>query len=443
MKIVIKRTRKINKGRVIGRGSLGVTLIPGLLICLVLVITASNPVFAKTFNVDTKDDLVDANPGDGTCATSGSECSLRAAIQEANALAGPDEIFLQARVYFLTISGTEEDSAAEGDLDIIGDLTITGKGANKTFINGSKLDRVFHVNGVFIFDINGITVQNGFVDNSGGGILNDGGAVTIKDSNLSSNIAQGTFAIGGGIYNNGGSANIINSVVSSNTAFGTSNNSAGGGVYNWSGTLTIRNSIVLNNIATGMAGRGGGIFNGGTGTDPVIKIIRSTVSNNAALGSNGFSQGGGIYSQGIITFSNPKVVIKKTTISNNIASGFNVSAAGGGIWHDGGNLKVVGSILSKNNVLGNTGIGGGIFKGAGLMTVSRTRILDNKVSGTTGNGRGGGIFYSSADPSIIKNRSKIIRNFASTSGGGIRLTQDTLTISSDSVVSGNIPSDIE
>ncbi|MBI5933202.1 MAG: hypothetical protein HY867_05805 [Chloroflexi bacterium] len=34
----------------------------------------------------------DANPGDGVCATSGGSCTLRAAIQEANALAGDDTI---------------------------------------------------------------------------------------------------------------------------------------------------------------------------------------------------------------------------------------------------------------------------------------------------------------------------------------------------------------
>ena len=46
--------------------------------------------------VDATGDASDANAGDGTCATSGGDCTLRAAIEETNALsnntAGPDEI---------------------------------------------------------------------------------------------------------------------------------------------------------------------------------------------------------------------------------------------------------------------------------------------------------------------------------------------------------------
>src|SRR3954468_2326894 len=70
------------------------------------------PVQAKTFQVTTTEDLVDKAPGDGTCAaTTGVEdrCSLRAAIQEANALTGADEIQLPFGRYTLVITGTDED----------------------------------------------------------------------------------------------------------------------------------------------------------------------------------------------------------------------------------------------------------------------------------------------------------------------------------------------
>ena len=50
----------------------------------------------NVFTVDATGDGSDANPGDGTCATSGGDCTLRAALEETNALAnlsaGPDEI---------------------------------------------------------------------------------------------------------------------------------------------------------------------------------------------------------------------------------------------------------------------------------------------------------------------------------------------------------------
>jgi CSLREA domain-containing protein len=47
---------------------------------------------AAGFSVDSTIDAVDAVPGDGICASEAGKCTLRAAIQEANALVGPDTI---------------------------------------------------------------------------------------------------------------------------------------------------------------------------------------------------------------------------------------------------------------------------------------------------------------------------------------------------------------
>ena len=63
------------------------------------------------------------------CATAGGDCTLRAALQEANALAGDDIIVLPAGAYILTIVGAGENNVATGDLDIRENLTITGAGA--------------------------------------------------------------------------------------------------------------------------------------------------------------------------------------------------------------------------------------------------------------------------------------------------------------------------
>jgi len=63
------------------------------------------PSHATTFIVNTTADTADAVPGDGICADSGGACSLRAAVQEANALAGPDTIQLRAAIYVLKRRG--------------------------------------------------------------------------------------------------------------------------------------------------------------------------------------------------------------------------------------------------------------------------------------------------------------------------------------------------
>ena len=47
---------------------------------------------ASTFTVNVTSDAADANAGDGVCATAGSVCTLRAAIEETNALSGSDLI---------------------------------------------------------------------------------------------------------------------------------------------------------------------------------------------------------------------------------------------------------------------------------------------------------------------------------------------------------------
>ena len=59
-----------------------------LLACLSL----CNAAWGASFVVNTNADTDDANPGDGTCADSGGHCSLRAAIEEGNALAGATRI---------------------------------------------------------------------------------------------------------------------------------------------------------------------------------------------------------------------------------------------------------------------------------------------------------------------------------------------------------------
>jgi CSLREA domain-containing protein len=89
-------------------------------------VLGSLPVHAATFIVNGAADAVDAHPGDGQCASVGGVCTLRAAIQETNALAGADLIRLPRGWYRLTLAGPDEDFAATGDLDVTDDLTLAG-----------------------------------------------------------------------------------------------------------------------------------------------------------------------------------------------------------------------------------------------------------------------------------------------------------------------------
>ncbi|MDO8615675.1 MAG: CSLREA domain-containing protein [Dehalococcoidia bacterium] len=46
----------------------------------------TSPALGATFTVDSTADAVDDAPGNGVCATAGAVCTLRAAVQETNAL---------------------------------------------------------------------------------------------------------------------------------------------------------------------------------------------------------------------------------------------------------------------------------------------------------------------------------------------------------------------
>ncbi len=105
---------------------------------------------AATFVVNSTTDAVDNLIGDGVCATAAGDCTLRAAVQEANHDSIADTIDLPMGTYSLTLGGSGEDAAATGDLDILWEVTIEGDGGGNTIVDASLLtprDRVFHVIG--------------------------------------------------------------------------------------------------------------------------------------------------------------------------------------------------------------------------------------------------------------------------------------------------------
>src|SRR5262249_31394922 len=58
--------------------------------------------WTEPFRVDTLADGADADPNDDVCKTAGNVCTLRAAIQQANATPGADVILLQAGSHTLS-----------------------------------------------------------------------------------------------------------------------------------------------------------------------------------------------------------------------------------------------------------------------------------------------------------------------------------------------------
>src|SRR5918999_4603577 len=69
-------------------------------------------------------DLPDNSVGNGVCATSAGRCTLRAAIQEANALLGHDTINVPPGTYELEVPSVNEDVPSTGDHDIADSVSI-------------------------------------------------------------------------------------------------------------------------------------------------------------------------------------------------------------------------------------------------------------------------------------------------------------------------------
>ena len=138
-----------------------------LMFALTATIGFSLNAIAATFIVNTTADTQDAVAGDGICADASGACSLRAAITEANALAGADIITLPAGTYTITLPTTGEDANVGGDFDITSPMTINGAGSGTTIIQANVLpntatERVIHcLTAATAVVINDVTIRHG------------------------------------------------------------------------------------------------------------------------------------------------------------------------------------------------------------------------------------------------------------------------------------------
>jgi GrpB-like predicted nucleotidyltransferase (UPF0157 family) len=244
-----------------------------------------------------------------------------------------------------------------GELGINKDLTISGPGVNALVVqrssaSGTPTFRIFDIaTGGFNVSISGMIIANGSAP-SGGGILNNGGTLTVASCTISGNFAADG---GGGAYNDGGGTlKILNSIFSDNSVLATLNQ-RGGGIYNLNGTLTITNSTFSGN--TGLQG-------GGIGNASMMSITNSTISANSTNATRG--HGGGIYNSGT------------ATITNSTLSGNNSFSVGGGVSNDG-TVTITNSTLSNNSAGSSSNGGGGIFN-TGAVNARNTIIALNTGS---------------------------------------------------------------
>lgn len=360
-------------------------LLVGLVVCLFLLGSPAVPARAAGFTVNSPLDAPDANPGDGVCATAAGLCTLRAAIQEANATPAADTVSVPPGTYLLTLTGRGEDFATAGDLDIRQPLSILGAGAANTVIDGNGADRIFHVIGPISLQLSGLTLRNGNVprpadisaDGGGGAIyvvgggsltlnnvvasantatsgaiaIDDGGSLTVTGSTISGN----TTSFGGGIFSNGRDT-VTNTTLSGNTA-----SSSGGAIYQRLGSVSVVNSTISGNAASSSAVGGGGLL--------VAAGASATIAASLLNANSANNNGGAIHSRGSLSLAN-------ATLSGNTARG-----SGGGIYAGGGSATLSNATLAANSADVQ---GGAVVSAGSSITVRNTILSTSAASGNCG-----------------------------------------------------------
>lgn len=413
---------------------------------------------AADFTVNILTDAIDANPGDGICEVqmpvNPGDCALRAAVMETNALAGADTISLPAGTFILTLAGVDERcdpavpctgtgtlpadpyvpvvtaAANMGDLDITGDLTITGAGVDQTLIEWAAAapdtdpltgDRIFHIQTTIATgSINNVVIQDLAVRNGEVGVIPTDatslpGGTNDYDIQVVDN-TPGTVTIwqfrrmGGAIGL--GLSNAV--VLYEETEHGPGNAPVGGGDMGGpfpggkpgeddADTIT---NVTLNRVAVvaSWAGAdGGGIYS----------AVPATITESIVSGNTSNTNGGGIYNDAVLSMTNTTVGKLFDAAAPVELTQPNIGENGGGLFDTGSHTTAIaGSAIS-----GNQAIGGGGIAGRALVTIN---IDNSTVSSNTATDVGGGI---TSNGTINLRNVTVMDNVATTDapGGGAGL----------------------
>lgn len=282
-----------------------------LIAALALPFVASLPAAAIELQANSLVDAADADPSDGICdsdlaapnpSPSVGQCTLRAAIQVANALPGPDTILLRDARYTLSLAGAGEDAGLTGDLDVTSDIAIEGEGYPVSLLDGKRLgDRIFDVHPAGALALTGASLLFGETAKGdsdpgapagevSGGCLRSAGTSALdevyffrcasSDDGGCMSVIDGTATISDSVFarcrakNEGGAIEVaaLGSATLTRVTGAVCRAATGGGIVA-RGTLTLRNTT----LNLGKAKLGGGVAVLGDGS---ATIANSTLSSN-------------------------------------------------------------------------------------------------------------------------------------------------------------------
>ncbi len=198
--------------------------------------------------------------------TDGTGMTLEEAITAANASPGADTITFSAG---LDLSSAI-DIVLSAEIDITGDLTIIGPGADELAISGNDAYRIFDLADGIIVRLVGLTLTGGAATGAGGAIRSLAEELTLEDCQI---LDSSATTDGGAIYATG-TLNLLESTVAGNSA------TDGGAIMLDGAAAFIRQSTIAENSATD--GAGIALANSATAT-----ILQSTIALNTATGNGG------------------------------------------------------------------------------------------------------------------------------------------------------------
>jgi hypothetical protein len=411
----------------------------------------------NTYIVDLKTD----SGGPAGTSTGPFSGDLRFCINQADLNPGSTVTFSQT-VFDPTTPANNVIKLSNGELPISASMTIVNPSTFGATITVSGTDGKIAPNGnrsgSRVFDImtsgatvtiSNLVIENGNANvyytslpgNQGGDIFNGGNLTLTNDvvkDGFSVGVVGGPPGRGGGIFNaegqNGGpgaTLTLNNTIIENNTAEGAGGIGAGGGVYNDSNaTLIVANgSQLLDNTALGNnangPGAGGGIYNrgilqlNGTASNAIV------VADNVAQGGTqlfglpgGNAYGGGVFNAGSMSLQYVTFLGNQAeggaggdgAASQNGGNGGN--AQGGAIYNAGSSALLIPNVIFGADILGtgNQAVGGVGGKGG-----------DGAAPGAPGGDGGNGGFARGGA-------------VASTSGG---LTFKTTSFTSSKAIGGN------
>jgi len=284
--------------------------------------------------------------------------------------------------------------------------------------------------------LNNLTLNNNLAAINGGGLHTSGpGTVTMSGGEAQGNVAN---AEGGALWNSASGSMVIEAaLIQGNRASGADADQGGGGLFSDGGLLSVSNSTIISNTADGAAGSGGGIL---VVPGSTLQVAGGVIANNhanragggievngttekmayatiTAIELTGNSTGAAPGNGGALHITGAaEVKVSEATVTD-----YQAAAEGGGLWNSAvGMLLVVDSVLTGNVATGNDPDqgGGGLFNDGGTMTVVNTTLTDNHATGTAGSG--GGIL-ATVGSELTLTASTLTENSAMRAGGGLEI----------------------